>query len=154
LYYGRYGHDAEDGRLPTLYLGYPGLVRGYDAGSFQSGECGVQTDGSCPAFDRLIGSKVAIANAELRFPLWGLFHPDEFYGPLPVELAVFADGGVAWGSNTRTFTASGDSQPVGSVGAAARVNIFGFAVAEVDYVHPLDRPGRGWLWQFNLIPGF
>jgi hypothetical protein len=61
---------------------------------------------------------------------------------------------VAWGSNTRTFTASGDSQPVGSVGAAARVNIFGFAVAEVDYVHPLDRPGRGWLWQFNLIPGF
>jgi Tol biopolymer transport system component len=154
LYYGRYGHDAEDGRLPTLYLGYPGLVRGYDAGSFQSGECGVQTDGSCPAFDRLIGSKVAIANAELRFPLWGLFHPDQFYGPIPVELAVFADGGVAWGSNTRTFTASGDSQPVGSVGAAARVNIFGFAVAEVDYVHPLDRPGRGWLWQFNLIPGF
>ena len=25
----RYGNDAEDFRLPTLYLGYPGLVRGY-----------------------------------------------------------------------------------------------------------------------------
>jgi outer membrane protein assembly factor BamA len=154
LYYGRFGHDAEDGRLPTLYLGYPGLVRGYDSGSFQSGECGVQVDGSCPAFDRLIGSRVAIGNAELRFPLWGLFRPDEFYGPVPVELAVFGDGGVAWGANTRTFTPSGDSRPVASVGAAARVNVFGFAVAEVDYVHPLDRPGRGWLWQFSLIPGF
>ena len=30
LFYGRYGTDAEDFRLPTLYLGYPGLVRGYD----------------------------------------------------------------------------------------------------------------------------
>ena len=32
LYYGRYGSGAEDQRLPTLYLGYPGLVRGYDPG--------------------------------------------------------------------------------------------------------------------------
>jgi Tol biopolymer transport system component len=35
LYYGRYGSGAEDQRLPTLYLGYPGLVRGFDPGSFQ-----------------------------------------------------------------------------------------------------------------------
>ena len=73
LYYGRYGSDAEDPRLPTMYLGYPGLVRGYDPDSFEAGECGTQTDGSCPVFDRLIGSRVAIANAELRFPLWGAF---------------------------------------------------------------------------------
>ena len=32
--------------------------------------------------------------------------------------------------------------------------VFGFAVAEIDYVRPLDRPGRGWLWQFNLRPGY
>jgi Tol biopolymer transport system component len=154
LYYGRYGQDSGDGRLPTLYLGYPGLVRGYDSGSFQSGECGTTIDGSCPAFDRLIGSRVGIANAELRFPLWGMFKRDQFYGPLPVELAVFADGGVAWGLNSRTFVRGTDSKPVGSIGAAARVNVLGFAVAEIDYVRPLNRPGRGWLWQFNLIPGF
>ena len=34
------------------------------------------------------------------------------------------------------------------------MNVFGFAVAEIDYVRPLDRPRRGWLWQFNLMPGF
>jgi hypothetical protein len=58
LYYGRYGRDADSGRLPTLFLGYPGLVRGYDQGSFQQGECGIQADGSCPVFDRLIGNRV------------------------------------------------------------------------------------------------
>ena len=154
MYYGRFGRDAEDGRLPTLYLGYPGLVRGYDSGSFESGECGVQPDGSCPVFDRLIGSRLAIANAELRFPLWGAFGGDQFYGPIPVELAVFTDAGVAWGRSERSGFAPGDNEPVVSVGAAARINLFGFAVAEIDYVRPLDRPGRGWLWQFNFIPGF
>jgi Tol biopolymer transport system component len=154
MYYGRYGRNAEDQRLPTMYLGYPGLVRGYDPGSFEAGECGTQTDGSCPAFDRLIGSRIAIANAELRFPLWAAFGGDRFYGPLPVELAVFTDAGLAWGSTTRPSFTNGDRTPVTSAGAAVRINLLGFAVAEIDYVRPLDRPGRGWLWQFNLMPGF
>lgn len=155
LYFGRYGRNAEDERLPTLYLGYPGLVRGYEAGSFQAGECGSQVDGSCPAFDRLIGGRVAVGNAELRFPLWGAFGGDRFYGPVPVELAVFSDAGVAWGRGASSPRFSGgDWEPVVSVGAAARINLFGYAVAEIDYVRPLDRPGRGWLWQFSLRPGF
>jgi len=154
MYYGRYGSGAEDQLLPTLYLGYPGLVRGYDPGSFQAGECGTQVNGSCPAFDRLIGSRVAIANAELRFPLWGALGGDRFYGPLPIEMAIFSDTGVAWGRTNRLAITGGDRKPVSSVGAAARINVLGFAVAEIDYVHPLDRPGRGWLWQFNLMPGF
>jgi hypothetical protein len=70
-----------------------------------------------------------------------------------VELALFTDAGVAWGTNTLTFSQA-SKDPIVSVGAAARVNVFGFAVAEIDYVRPLDRPGRGWLWQFNLRPGF
>jgi outer membrane protein assembly factor BamA len=102
----------------------------------------------------LIGSRVALANAELRFPLWGAFGGDRFYGPIPVELAVFTDAGVAWGSTTRPSFTNGDRTPVTSAGAAIRVNLLGFAVAEIDYVRPLDRPGRGWLWQFNLRPGF
>jgi outer membrane protein assembly factor BamA len=154
FYYGRYGSQAEDERLPTLYLGYPGLVRGYEPGSFEAGECGAQVNGSCPAFDRLIGSRVAIANAELRFPLWGGFGGSDFYGPIPVELAVFGDAGVAWGRSSASFLTGGDREPVASVGAAARINLFGFAIAEIDYVRPLDRPGRGWLWQFSLRPGF
>jgi hypothetical protein len=48
----------------------------------------------------------------------------------------------------------GKKEPVSSVGAALRANVFGFLVAEIDYVRPLQRPGRGWLWQFSLRPGF
>jgi Tol biopolymer transport system component len=154
MYYGRYGRDSEDFRLPTLFLGYPGLVRGYDSGSFESQECGPVFTGTCPAFDRLVGSKVGIMNAELRFPLWSAFGGDNFYGPLPIEMALFADGGVAWDRTTRPGFGATEREPVFSVGAAMRINVLGFAVAEIDYVRPLDRPGRGWLWQFSLRPGF
>jgi outer membrane protein assembly factor BamA len=155
LYYGRHGRSAGDGRLPTLYLGYPGLVRGYDSGSFRAEECGIQPDGSCPVFDRLLGSQVGILNAEVRFPLWALFRPGrDFYGPLPIEMAVFADAGTAWGPTVNTVSGEGLNEWVRSAGVAMRVNLFGFAVGEINYVRPLDRPGRGWLWQFNLRPGF
>jgi hypothetical protein len=154
MFYGRYGRDSEDFRLPALYLGYPGLVRGYDSNSFESFECGAAANGTCPAFDRLFGSKVAIANAELRFPLWGAFGGDNFYGPLPIEMALFTDTGVAWDRTTRPGFSAADREPVVSVGAAMRINVLGFMVAEIDYVRPLDRPGRGWLWQFSFRPGF
>ena len=155
LFFGRYGSGAEDYRLPTLYLGYPGLVRGYDSYSFESSECGLAPDGSCPVFDNLLGSRVAIVNAEMRMPLWALFGGSNFYGPLPVELALFADSGVAWGqSNSQQFAHGSNKDPVSSFGVAMRANLFGFAVAELDYVRPVDRPDRGWLWQFNLMPGF
>ena len=154
LFYGRYGRDAEDFRLPTLYLGYPGLVRGYDSGSFEAAECGLTANGGCTAFDRLLGSRVGIFNAELRFPLWGAFGGGNFYGPLPIEMAVFADSGVAWGQTNSAQFGGNNKEPVSSVGAAMRINLFGFAVGEIDFVRPLDRPGRGWLWQFNLMPGF
>ncbi len=154
MYYGRVGQDAEDGMLPALFLGYPGLVRGYDQYSFEAAECSDGTGSSCPAFDRLIGSRVAIANAELRFPIWGAFGGNQFYGPLPIEGAFFTDAGIAWGRSERAGTPQGDSKPVVSVGAAIRVNILGFAVAEIDFVRPIDRPQRGWLWQFQFRPGF
>jgi hypothetical protein len=35
-----------------------------------------------------------------------------------------------------------------------RLNLFGFAVGEVDYVHPFDRPDKKWLWQFSFTEGF
>jgi Tol biopolymer transport system component len=154
LFYGRYGAGAESTLLTPVFVGYPELVRGYDYGSFRASECGPSTDGSCPALDRLIGSRMLVFNAELRFPPWGLFGGSGFYGPLPLELAVFADGGAAWDSvHSLTLTGS-DRNFVRSVGAAARVNVLGFAVAEIDYVRPLDRLGRGWMWEFNLRPGF
>jgi outer membrane protein assembly factor BamA len=97
---------------------------------------------------------MVLGSAELRFPLWGAFGGDNFYGPLPVEMGVFTDAGAAWDRSGRLKLTGADANLVRSVGALVRVNVLGFAVAEIDYVRPLDRPRRGWLWQFNLMPGF
>ena len=35
------------------------------------------------------------------FPLWAAFGGDNFYGPLPIEMALFTDAGVAWDRGTR-----------------------------------------------------
>ena len=152
VFYGRFGEDGEDQRLPTMFLGYPGLVRGYDPNSFESGECGIQPDGSCPAFDRLIGSRIGVINAELRFPLLGLFGARNYYGKLPIEMAIFGDAGIAWGETNSPFTGA-QQEWARSYGLAARMNLFGFAIGEVAFVKPVDR-NRGWLWQFGLRPGF
>ena len=153
-HYGRYGSDSEDPRLNVMYLGYRGLVRGYDFNSFDANECEADATSSCTAFDRLVGSRLAVASAELRFPPFGLFSRRSFYGPVPLDVALFGDIGAAWTRDTQRSFFDGDRDWVRSVGVAMRVNALGFAVVEVDYVRPLDRPGRGWLWQFNLMPAF
>ena len=154
MYYGRYGSGAESSLLTPVFLGYPELVRGYDYSSFRAEECGAATDGSCPAFDRLVGSRMIVGNIELRFPLWGAFGGDNFYGPLPVEVGVFADAGAAWDRSRSLRLTGPDRSFVRSVGAVLRANLFGFAIGQIDYSKPLDRPGRGWIWQFSLRPGF
>jgi hypothetical protein len=40
------------------------------------------------------------------------------------------------------------------VGTGIRFNALGFLIGEVDFVKPIDRPERGWMWQFNFVPGF
>ena len=169
LHYGRYGSGGDDSRLFPLFLGYPTLVRGYDVNTFSASECvpSSPTANDCPAFDRLIGSRVLVGNVEVRFPLLRPFGATQhMYGPVPVEVAFFADGGIAWNSLTQATTATSiltiGQQPhpfnwhngVSSAGVAFRVNLFGFAVGEFDFSRPLQRPGQGWIFQFNLIPGF
>ena len=154
LHYGRYGADSEDPRLTPLFIGYQGLVRGYDYGSFDASECESLDMTTCEAFDRLNGSRVAVAGAELRFPLLGLFSRKSYYGAFPIEMALFADAGIAWTSDIKPRFAGGEREWARSAGVAWRVNVLGFAIAEIDFVRPLDRSRRGWLWQFGLTPGF
>ncbi|HEY7410293.1 MAG TPA: BamA/TamA family outer membrane protein [Vicinamibacteria bacterium] len=154
LHYGRYGSGGEDPRLSSLFLGYPNLVRGYDTGSFSASECGPQNDTSCPVYDQLLGSRLLVGNVELRAPLLGLFGARNLYGPIPVEIAAFFDAGVAWDSASRPRLFGGEREIVKSTGATARVNMFGFAVLQVDWVKPLDRAGKSPYWTFNLLAGF
>jgi len=65
---------------------------------------------------------VAVANAEFRFPLWGAFRRDSFYGPLPIEVGVFGDAGVAW-SQVNSLSFNGDHKPVSSVGAVVGATV-------------------------------
>jgi hypothetical protein len=154
LHYGRYGRDAEADQLISLYTGYPELVHGYGFGSFTASECTQVSPGQCPVFDNLIGSRLLVANIEVRAPLVGLFRGDIQYGRLPVEVAAFMDAGVAWTKDTRPAFAGGTREVVRSYGGAVRFNVFGLAIVEVAASHPLDRPDTHWRWQIGFRQGF
>ena len=76
------------------------------------------------------------------------------YGPLPVEVAFFADAGTAWSGNQRPRFLGGTREGVASAGVALRVSLFGFAVGEFDFARAFQRPTRGWIFGFNLMPGW
>jgi Tol biopolymer transport system component len=147
LHYGRYGKGAEDERLYPMFMGYDGLLRGYDYGSFSMEE--YLAPGS--VFDRLFGSKMMIANAELRFPLFGALGVGKgFYGVLPIEFLAFYDAGVAWNSSDKLSLL----KPLKSAGIGLRMNFFGYIIAGLNYVYPFDRPHKGWYLEFSIMPGF
>ena len=65
----------------------------------------------CPAFDRLLGSRLLVGNLEFRFPLLRPFGASQrMYGPVPVEVALFADGGVAWNRGDKPSLFGGDAR--------------------------------------------
>ena len=152
LHYGRYGRDAEDERMYPLYIGYESLVRGYDYNSFSY----TQNPGD-PGFDpnRLFGSKMFVANAELRFPLFGVLGIGKgYYGVFPIDMIFFYDWGVAWTEKNKPVLSGRERTSVSSAGLGLRVNVFGYLVVGVNYVKPFDRPDKGWYFQFSFWPGF
>jgi hypothetical protein len=156
LHFGRYGGGAEDPRMVSLFIGYPSMVRGYSVNSFRRDECGatLQTTGACPAFDQLLGSRIAVANAELRVPIFGVLGVIPSRGVPPVELAPFFDAGAAWSKNEPLrFAEQGTRDIVRSYGLTLRANALGFAIIQLSYVRPTDRP-RGWQWEFAFQPGW
>lgn len=161
MHYGRYGEAADDPRLSPLYLGDPYFIRGYDLTTFNASECpSLYTGiGSCPLLSRLLGSRMAVVNAELRIPLLGVQQFGLINFPyLPTEIAPFIDGGLAWsGSSNVQLTlnpnATGDI-PVFSAGIAARVNILGYIVAQFFVAHPFERPGNPTQYGFLILPGW
>ncbi|MDP9347762.1 MAG: BamA/TamA family outer membrane protein [Gemmatimonadota bacterium] len=166
LHFGRYGRDAEgDGEgnrlFSPIYLGLPQLMRGYgygdvynqcEASRFQGNECGV--------LSTLIGSRIAVANAELRFPLIRQLVVGTSIPFPPIEGIAFFDAGVAWQQGTEPVFQRGiqagnlaERGIVTSGGVGARVNLLGYLILEIDYVNGFER-NRGWHWQFAVQPGF
>ncbi|HVT02377.1 MAG TPA: BamA/TamA family outer membrane protein [Thermoanaerobaculia bacterium] len=159
LHYGRYGTDAESNLLSPLFVGQPSLVRGYESGSFNISECGSAPSGSCPVFDRLIGSRIGVVSLEMRVPLFGVREFGVISGAfLPTEFVAFADVGTAWSKGQTpklkyTTSPTAERVPVFSAGVAARL-LLAYIPLEFYYAKPFQRPDQGWTFGFNIAPGW
>jgi outer membrane protein assembly factor BamA len=161
LYFGRIGRDAREFRI---YAGSTDLIRGNTSGSYRRNEClnadDTGTETGCAELDRLVGTQIGVASAELRFPILNPSFGVPAAFP-PLEGAFFYDIGLAWDDNStiRWNRRPGDDPvrvrtPLRTFGVSVRANLFGFAVARLDYSIPQQRPAVGGLWTFSLGPTF
>lgn len=146
LHYGRYGSDADARPLGSIYVIDPTLVRGYNNVSVAD----LDTFGLSIA--DIQGSKIAVANAEIRLPFTG---PERLSliksGFLLSDLVAFFDVGMAWQNigEGRTF----DPKPIMSTGVSLRVNLFGAFIIEPYLAKPLQS-SSGWAFGLNFVPGW
>jgi len=137
-------------RFPK-WIGRPDFIRGYNREDLGSITCtGLPTDDgtSCNSVE-LIGSRVAFANAELRFPIIRSFAAARLpIGLPPIDGLFFYDAGVAWSKNQQVV----GSRPAGydfsrerallqSYGFGVRMNLFNIAIIRWDWAVPVSRPG-------------
>jgi len=164
MHQGRYGWNDNSQLMYPLYLGYPWYIRGYESSYSNPNE--IQE--GYVYWEQLLGSKVIVANAELRMP---------FSGPerlaliksrfLPTELSVFMDAGLAWYSNKNiqwkwetdnkinVNTSEFERIPVFSTGASLRINLFGYMVFEPYLAFPFQRGGfKNPTLGLNIMPGW
>jgi outer membrane protein assembly factor BamA len=162
LYFGRIGRDAD--RF-LIFGGSTELIRGNTSGSYRRNEClnadDTGTHTGCVELDRLVGTQLGLGSAEIRFPIltpsFG-FLPQGFP---PIEGALFYDVGLTWDESSvlRWNRRPGDDParvrtPMQTIGASVRVNLFGFAIARLDYSIPQERRQVKGLWTFSLGPTF
>ena len=157
LHYGRYGDGATDERLSPLYLGSGAMMRGYDPYSIDPIECGTNLT-ACPVFDRLIGTRIGFASAEVRAPLFGTREFGLINAPfLPTEAYAFADAGAAWSEgdevNWSYQTRTDERIPVFSVGVGVRI-LLSYIPIEFYAAKPFQRPDEEIVYGFNITPGW
>jgi Tol biopolymer transport system component len=162
LFFGRFGRDSN--QFP-VFIGNPELLRGYTSGSLRNNECLTDTEGSfsgCSALDQLIGTRIGVFNAELRFPLTRNvllgFAP---IGIPPIEAALFFDAAVAWDGNSSVQLSREPTDnkalirvPLTSWGLSLRANLLGFMILRFDFAKPLNRQEQGSYWTVSLGPTF
>lgn len=148
------GRDA--GRFPK-WLGNPLNIRGYNRDVTTDGICSglPSDDGSGCGGDETIGSRVAFANAEVRFPVLRLLNTGL---PIPpIEGLIFHDMGVAWNAGQNivfkkdaNFNEATDRQVLKSYGFGLRANLFNIAILRYDWAVPYSRKGQKGYGTFTL----
>jgi hypothetical protein len=160
-HYGMYGKDVRNSVIPPIYIGYPWLLRGYEG---RNSDYNYTNYGNAFNVSLLSGSRVAVANAELRFP---------FTGPerlalikskwLLTDVNLFLDSGLAWSKgdniNLDLYPVSGmnnaERYPLFSTGASVRLNLMGYLVIEPYYAFPLQNGGfKNGVFGLNFVPGW
>ncbi len=159
-HYGRYGSSAESGVISPIYLGYPWLIRGYENLSYYNNN--VYGSGSLN-MSHLSGSKIAVANAEVRLPFSGpeqlaLIESKYFL----TDFVLFFDGGLAWNEGdlprltwSQTSLNENERVPVFSSGVSLRVNVLGYMIIEPYYAIPFQNGGwKNGMFGINFVPGW
>lgn len=152
-----------DEREFPKYIGRPDFIRGYDRESYAGAACELSTtDPTACGATQLLGSRVAYANVELRFPLVRRFD----LGLLPISLPpvdglFFYDFGMAWTqgqtlSLTRPENYDFITQryPLRSYGFGIRLNLFNIALLRWDYAVPRDGSLKQGYWVWTLGQSF
>ncbi|MEX8547247.1 MAG: tolB protein precursor [Mucilaginibacter sp.] len=161
--YGRIGDNSQ--ALFPLFIGYPYLIRGYEANSFYNNNA--RNKGNF-TIDQLQGSRTAVANFEVRLPFTGPEKLSQIKSKfLFTELNFFFDAGLAWNAgdkiafkkepdaNQYLTDASGNPVysrfgqlvypsgynrvPAFSTGISLRINLFGAFVLEPYLAIPFQR---------------
>ena len=180
--YSRMGRDQD--RLYPLFIGYPYLIRGYEANSFYRNE-GNSSNGSSDggaSLSQLTGTKIAVGNVEARIPFTGpkkltaieskfLFSDLNFF--FDIGLAYDKTSKVAFrskpraigqgevttinpnGGRTTQYTTIYERVPVMSTGVSLRVNVFGYFVIEPYVALPFQRTDvSGPVFGMAFAPGW
>ncbi|HAN17832.1 MAG TPA: tolB protein precursor [Bacteroidales bacterium] len=148
MHYGRYGQTGNSNLLYPIFLGNDYLVRGYNFDAFyKSYESEID---DILDINTLTGSKIAVMNAEIRYPFTG---PKRFAliksGIFFTDIVLFLDGGVSWDKDRLPWLESSDVRyfwnpnpnyhtPVYSAGASLRINLFGYMVLEPYIAKPFQ----------------
>lgn len=144
--------QADDNNVFPFFIGQQGWVRGYGSAFSNFQNIAFRLEQRGINFGQVIGSSMALFNAEVRLPFTGPRNlaviPSRV---LLSDLMLFFDTGVAYNSFSDF---SGPVQPflTMSTGVGARVNLFGYLVVEPYFAY-LPRESTSTVG-FNLIPGW
>lgn len=159
LAYGRFGGNANNTEeVYPLFAAQPYFVRGYTSK--------VLYEDAPQLVEQMAGSKIVVANFEVRFPFTGprklALIPSNFF---LTDLNLFFDAGVGFFRNSDLSATDPNPndelrhvqhKPLLSTGISLRLNLFGALVLEPYFALPLsvDKENRRWVWGLNFVPGW